>query len=254
MARHPHAERMSSKPLSKLFLLIGPIVVRIFGWPLHIGARALSRCVLSSFGLLTTEGQRILDAGGAYGCYSFELAKRGCNVTIIDTDNESLELGKTIKDCLKANVTFAKMDITSTGFRDATFDGVLMSHVLEHIKDDQQAMEEIRRVLKPGGVLLLAFPYSHGPIEYSEPMVVQNGKVMPASIVESHWRSGYNEKTIANLLHNCGFSIESADYYAPPAFLPRSSLLFPILYPVSSLLLLLGGSRSALLVKAKSKY
>ena len=41
-----------------------------------------------------------------------------------------------------------------------TFDWVICNHVLEHIEDDQQAMGEIYRVLKPGGSAVLQVPIS----------------------------------------------------------------------------------------------
>ena len=43
-------------------------------------------------------------------------------------------------------------------FRDNSFDACLSLDVLEHIQDDTSALKEIRRVLKPGGVLLLTVP------------------------------------------------------------------------------------------------
>ena len=48
-------------------------------------------------------------------------------------------------------------------FDDNTFDFVLSSQVLEHVKDVDQYMEECRRVLKPGGVLLLS---THGTWQF----------------------------------------------------------------------------------------
>lgn len=52
-----------------------------------------------------------------------------------------------------------KMDIHKIPFRDNSFDAVLCNHVLEHVKDDILAMNEIRRVLKPGGFAILQVPF-----------------------------------------------------------------------------------------------
>jgi SAM-dependent methyltransferase len=52
-----------------------------------------------------------------------------------------------------------KMDIHAIPFPENTFDVVLCNHVLEHVKDDIQAMREIRRVLKPGGFAILQVPF-----------------------------------------------------------------------------------------------
>lgn len=52
-----------------------------------------------------------------------------------------------------------KMDIHKIPFEDNSFDAVLCNHVLEHVRDDIQAMGEIRRVLKPGGFAILQVPF-----------------------------------------------------------------------------------------------
>jgi len=51
-----------------------------------------------------------------------------------------------------------RMNLTAIDLPDGSFDGVLCSHVLEHIPDDRRAMREIRRVLTPGGWALLLVP------------------------------------------------------------------------------------------------
>jgi SAM-dependent methyltransferase len=52
-----------------------------------------------------------------------------------------------------------KMDIHQIPFNANKFDVVLCNHVLEHVRDDIQAMREIHRVLKPGGFAILQIPF-----------------------------------------------------------------------------------------------
>jgi SAM-dependent methyltransferase len=52
-----------------------------------------------------------------------------------------------------------KMDIHEMPFADNQFDYVLCNHVLEHVRDDIKAMQEIKRVLKPGGQAILQVPF-----------------------------------------------------------------------------------------------
>jgi len=52
-----------------------------------------------------------------------------------------------------------KADIHQLPFADNTFDAVLCNHVLEHVADDIKALQEIKRVLKPGGWAILQVPF-----------------------------------------------------------------------------------------------
>lgn len=51
-----------------------------------------------------------------------------------------------------------KADICNLPFQDNQYDIILCNHVLEHIPDDTKAMQELYRVLKPGGMAILQIP------------------------------------------------------------------------------------------------
>ena len=51
-----------------------------------------------------------------------------------------------------------KADICNLPFTDNSYDVILCNHVLEHIPDDTKAMQELYRVLKPGGMAILQIP------------------------------------------------------------------------------------------------
>ena len=51
-----------------------------------------------------------------------------------------------------------KADICNLPFQNNTFDVVLCNHVLEHIEDDTKAMQELYRVMKPGGMGVFQIP------------------------------------------------------------------------------------------------
>lgn len=50
------------------------------------------------------------------------------------------------------------LDIMNLPFRDETFEAIYCSHVLEHVRDDRQALREFRRVLKKNGWAVLLVP------------------------------------------------------------------------------------------------
>jgi len=57
-----------------------------------------------------------------------------------------------------ANILFAAGDAAALPFRDDAFDCAVCSETLEHLPEPAAALEEIRRVLKPGGTLLVTVP------------------------------------------------------------------------------------------------
>ena len=74
-----------------------------------------------------------------------------------------------------------RMDLHNLGFRDACFDLILCSHVLEHVYDDRACMAELHRVLKPGGIGFFPVPI------YEEGKTVEFG--VPQSRLSGHVRS-----------------------------------------------------------------
>lgn len=59
---------------------------------------------------------------------------------------------------LTSGAAMVRMDVTDIQFPDNSFDVILCSHVLEHVSDDQRAMRELKRILKPGGWAILQVP------------------------------------------------------------------------------------------------
>jgi SAM-dependent methyltransferase len=62
------------------------------------------------------------------------------------------------------------VDLQRLPFVDATYDFVFASHVLEHVPDDERAIAEIRRILKPNVIAILPVPLvRENTVEYPEP-------------------------------------------------------------------------------------
>lgn len=70
-------------------------------------------------------------------------------------------------DYLSADISMrwamVKMDLTRAPFEDETFDIILISHVLQHIPEERQALSELRRLLKPDGWILMSEGFREGP-------------------------------------------------------------------------------------------
>ena len=61
---------------------------------------------------------------------------------------------------LCSNAVMVKMDLTEINYPDESFDMIICNHVLEHIIDDRKAMDELYRILNPGGCAILQVPIS----------------------------------------------------------------------------------------------
>lgn len=62
-------------------------------------------------------------------------------------------------------------DLVSLPCKSACFDRVLCVHVLEHVEDDRRAIEELYRVLKPGGVAIVSVPIRLDRPTFEDPSI-----------------------------------------------------------------------------------
>jgi SAM-dependent methyltransferase len=98
---------------------------------------------------------RVLDAGCGVGWGSEILAHAGAAaVTGIDIDAGAIESAK--RHCRSAD--FAVGDLLELPFPSATFEVVTCFEAIEHVTDPSRALDEIRRVLTPDGIVLVSSP------------------------------------------------------------------------------------------------
>lgn len=98
--------------------------------------------------------------GEREGGLSLWLAMNDCHVECSDySDLDSIPLELHVKHKVNDSISYSKQDITSTSFEDNSFDVVMFKSVIGTLnsKERQQAaLDELHRILKPGGYLLFA--------------------------------------------------------------------------------------------------
>jgi SAM-dependent methyltransferase len=116
------------------------------------GRRKLFSREISALGI--PPAARVLDIGTSTGTNLRMLKEMGfTRVTGLDPSDDA------IRYCARKGLgTVRKGDVCSIPFEDGSFDLVLATDIIEHVDDDRRAVEEIRRVLAPGGVALFTVP------------------------------------------------------------------------------------------------
>ena len=111
-------------------------------------------------------GKRVLEIGTGVGTDARALIRRGALYTGINIDAGSTATTSAALDTFGLPGQVLQADATRMLFPDASFDFVYTFGVLHHIPDVQAAMDEIRRVLKPGAEVL-AMVYNRTSINYA---------------------------------------------------------------------------------------
>lgn len=167
-------------------------------------------------------GSRVLDAGCGAGEYVDALTAFGADVRGVEY------LSHKVRQWAISHPQDGRVsegDLAKLPFAEHTFDVVLLNEVLEHVPDERQALIELRRVLKPGGVLLLFAPNRRYPFETHgldrnqervSPIRTLFLPWLPVSLVRRlgyvPWARNYWPGELDLLLTSQGFRVVAHDY------------------------------------------
>jgi SAM-dependent methyltransferase len=123
-----------------------------------IAERYYDRAMPRMFELLGARpGETVLDAGCGPGVHSIRAARAGLKVKAIDISGTMLAEARlrVERAGVADSVEFARADLTRLGFPDEAFRRVFSWGVIIHIRDIERALDELVRVVAPGGRLAL---------------------------------------------------------------------------------------------------
>jgi 2-polyprenyl-3-methyl-5-hydroxy-6-metoxy-1,4-benzoquinol methylase len=160
----------------------------------------------------TSPEMKTIDIGSGTG-YTTLSVLSGSEITCVDSHRPNLDC---VANLAKANQRKVPVLLngtaTSLPVRNAAFDMVMCSEVIEHLEDDDAVVAEIARVLKPHATVLITVPYTgYGFTSFLEKAGIKTVHDYPGP--EQHIRPGYDEEELSELLGRHGLEIDAIEFY-----------------------------------------
>ena len=121
-----------------------------------------NRFILQQMGDIT--GKKLLDLGCGAGENSVYFATKGAHCIAADYSPGMVEVALKLAAANGVEIEGCTVNAMALDFPDSTFDLVYASNLLHHIPEPKIALQEMRRVLKPGGKACFWDPLKHNPV------------------------------------------------------------------------------------------
>lgn len=114
---------------------------------------------------------------------------------------------------LESPIADVKADICNLPFKDNSYDIILCNHVLEHIPDDTKAMQELYRVMKPGGYGVFQIPQDiNRDLTFEDDTITD--KAERAKIFGQYDHVRIYGRDYFDKLRSFGFTVKEVDFTA----------------------------------------
>lgn len=170
-----------------------------------VGTRARDKLFIAA--LKPQIEDKILDAGCGLGYFTDMLSNYGAYCIGIDIDRLCIEY---CRRYMKGDYLAVDLSQSPYPFPDNHFDKILCSETLEHIEDNGIVLQELRRILKPKGTLLVSTPCLEGVFGTFWKRIGHNN--VDCISHEYHYHKGYTQESLAALLSAYGFASRRVNY------------------------------------------
>ena len=158
----------------------------------EVGRRASARIILNLLEKFCKDKGRLLDIGCSTGFLLNEAQKRGWEVAGVELSEWAAEYAKK-----NFHLNIYNTNLEKAGIPENSYDVVVMQDTIEHLLNPRGVLEEINRILKPGGIL-----YVNTPDIESNSSRLLRAKWWGINQFHLYY---FSRKTLTKLLTACGF-------------------------------------------------
>jgi glycosyltransferase involved in cell wall biosynthesis/SAM-dependent methyltransferase len=151
----------------------------------------------------------VLDVGCAHGYLSEVLSEHGCRVIGIEIDPE--DAARARSHCEQVLVRDVEVPGWIEELGERQFDAVVLSDVLEHLRDPGRVLAEIRGILKPGSGFIVASVPNVAHTSVRLELLLGSFQPETVGILDATHLHFYTRETLHDLLASSGFAVESWD-------------------------------------------
>jgi 2-polyprenyl-3-methyl-5-hydroxy-6-metoxy-1,4-benzoquinol methylase len=138
--------------------------------------------IVASLSRLTQAKDRVLEIGPGSGIYVPTLVSLASEVFASDIESVYLDRLRPLADA-QTTLHLVHDDITRSEFPSGFFDVILCTEVIEHIRNSQEALAEMRRILRPNGLLILSTPQRYSSLEIFSKIAFLPGFIQLARLI-----------------------------------------------------------------------
>ncbi|MFC5459749.1 class I SAM-dependent methyltransferase [Massilia niabensis] len=155
---------------------------------------------------------RALEVGPGSCIYLPVLARLFAEVVATDIEAAFLKHAEPLRHSLP-NLQLARDNICDSALPPASFDLILCTEVVEHIADSSAALRGMRRLLKPGGLLVLSTPQRYSPLEQAARIAFLPGvialvrRIYKEPVLETGHINLMTARTVQRQLRDAGFAL-----------------------------------------------